>query len=120
MWDPKLRDLSRRQRVLRVNLRGFGDSPLPPDHYDHVTDVVAVLDEVGVDGAAVVGASFGGQVPRNSPGASLTGSSGCFSYARQVGRPVINLAVDLGDRPRPSGDQSGALFVHCQGQLPLS
>jgi len=62
MWDPQLPDLVRRHRVMRVDLRGFGDSPLPPDPYDHVTDVVAVLDEVGVDRLAVVGASFGGLV----------------------------------------------------------
>lgn len=62
MWDPQLPALSRRHRVVRVDLRGFGDSPLPPHPYDHVSDVVAVLDEVGVERAAVVGASFGGLV----------------------------------------------------------
>jgi 3-oxoadipate enol-lactonase len=62
MWDPLLPDLSQRHRVVRVDLRGFGDSPLPPHPYDHVTDVVAVLDEVGVDCPAVVGASFGGLI----------------------------------------------------------
>ena len=62
MWDPQLPDLSARHRVVRVDLRGFGSSPLPPEPYDHVTDVVAILDEVGVERAAVVGASFGGLV----------------------------------------------------------
>ena len=62
MWDPQLPALSQRHRVVRVDLRGFGESPLPPDPYDHVTDIVAVLDEVGVGSAAVVGASFGGLV----------------------------------------------------------
>jgi 3-oxoadipate enol-lactonase len=62
MWDPQLPDLAPRHRVVRVDLRGFGDSPLPPEPYDHVTDLVAVLDKVGVDRAAVVGASFGGLV----------------------------------------------------------
>lgn len=54
--------LTRGHRVLRVDLRGYGDSPLPPDPYDHVTDVVAVLEETGVDRAALVGASFGGLI----------------------------------------------------------
>jgi pimeloyl-ACP methyl ester carboxylesterase len=62
MWDPQVPDLRRWHRMVRVDLRGFGESPLPADPYDHVDDVVAVLDEVGVDRAAVVGASFGGLV----------------------------------------------------------
>lgn len=62
MWEPQLPELTQRHRVLRVDLRGFGDSPLPPDPYDHVADVVAVLDAAAVDRAAVVGASFGGLV----------------------------------------------------------
>jgi 3-oxoadipate enol-lactonase len=62
MWEPQLWDLAQGHRVVRVDLRGFGDSPLPPDPYDHVTDVVTVLEDLGVDRAAVVGASFGGLV----------------------------------------------------------
>jgi 3-oxoadipate enol-lactonase len=62
MWEPQLEDLAQRHRVVRVDLRGFGDTPLPSEPYDHVTDLVAVLDEVGVDRASVVGASFGGLV----------------------------------------------------------
>ena len=59
MWEPQLSDLARRHRVVRVDLRGFGASPLPPGPYDHVTDVVTVLEDIGVVRAAVVGASFG-------------------------------------------------------------
>lgn len=62
MWEPQLSGLTQGHRVVRVDLRGFGDSPLPPEPYDHVTDVVTVLEESGVDRAAVVGASFGGLV----------------------------------------------------------
>jgi 3-oxoadipate enol-lactonase len=62
MWEPQLHVLSRRHRVLSVDLHGFGDSPLPEGPYDHVEDVLAVLDETGADRAAVVGASFGGLV----------------------------------------------------------
>lgn len=62
MWEPQLSALAQEHRVVRVDLRGFGDSPLPPVPYDHVVDVVDVLDEIGADRAAVVGASFGGLV----------------------------------------------------------
>ncbi|MGL5809639.1 MAG: alpha/beta fold hydrolase [Nocardioides sp.] len=62
MWEPQLSDLTQVHRVVRVDLCGFGNSPLPPDPYDHVTDVVAVLEETGVDRVSVVGASFGGLI----------------------------------------------------------
>ena len=62
MWDPQLPAIARGHRVVRVDLRGFGDSPLPPDPYDHVTDIITLLEDIGVDRTAVVGASFGGLV----------------------------------------------------------
>jgi 3-oxoadipate enol-lactonase len=62
MWDPQLLDLAHGHRVVRVDLRGFGDSPLPHEPYDHVTDIVTLLEDIGVAHTAVVGASFGGLV----------------------------------------------------------
>ncbi len=52
-------------RVIRPDLRGHGRSTRPDSGYHvshHSTDVVALLDAVGVDSAAVVGFSFGGGV----------------------------------------------------------
>jgi 3-oxoadipate enol-lactonase len=54
--------LSARHRVLRPDLRGFGDSPLPGGPFSYVEDVRALLDRLGLDRVAVVGNSFGGRV----------------------------------------------------------
>ena len=54
--------LSARHRVVRSDLRGFGDSPLPGGPFSHVEDVRALLDWLGIDRVAVVGNSFGGRV----------------------------------------------------------
>ncbi|MFI2102384.1 alpha/beta fold hydrolase [Isoptericola sp. NPDC019693] len=64
MWDAVAPALAHRFRVLRPDLRGFGDSPLPTDghRYTNAGDVVALLDTLGVADAAVVGSSFGGKV----------------------------------------------------------
>jgi pimeloyl-ACP methyl ester carboxylesterase len=62
MWEPQWEPLTARHRVVRPDLRGFGDTPLPPGPFSHADDIVALLDEIGADGAFVVGASFGGQV----------------------------------------------------------
>ena len=49
-------------RVIRPDLRGFGDSPLPPGPYADADDVDTLLESLGVTDAAVVGSSFGGRV----------------------------------------------------------
>jgi 3-oxoadipate enol-lactonase len=64
MWDAVAPALAHAFRVIRPDLRGFGDSPLPADapEYTNAGDVAALLDELGVADAAVVGSSFGGEV----------------------------------------------------------
>lgn len=64
MWDPQLADLTAAFRVIRYDCRGFGASgPLDPAvPYSHAADLVALLDHLSIDQAALVGLSFGGQV----------------------------------------------------------
>lgn len=62
MWEPIAPALSHAYRVIRPDLRGFGDSPLPPEPYADADDVAALLDLLGVAEAAVVGSSYGGRV----------------------------------------------------------
>jgi pimeloyl-ACP methyl ester carboxylesterase len=51
-----------RHRLVRPDLRGYGDSPLPGGPFSHVEDVRALLDELDIEGAAIVANSFGGRV----------------------------------------------------------
>jgi 3-oxoadipate enol-lactonase len=63
MWDPQVGPLAERFRVVRYDTRGHGRSPVPPGPYDLddlADDVVAVLDELGVDRVHFVGLSLGG------------------------------------------------------------
>ncbi len=65
MWEPQLPALSRTHRVVRVDHRGHGGSPVPAGPYaidDLGADVLALLDHLGVDRAAYVGLSIGGMV----------------------------------------------------------
>jgi 3-oxoadipate enol-lactonase len=64
MWDPQLADLAAAFRVIRYDCRGFGASgPLDPAvPYSHAADLLALLDHLSIDQAALVGLSFGGQV----------------------------------------------------------
>ncbi|MEU5215669.1 alpha/beta hydrolase [Streptomyces sp. NPDC020807] len=62
MWDGQFHALAEAgHRVVRCDLRGFGDTPVDAPH-THAEDVRALLDHVGADRAAVVGSSFGGAV----------------------------------------------------------
>jgi pimeloyl-ACP methyl ester carboxylesterase len=62
MWRPLAERLEDRYWVIVPDLRGHGTTPLPPEEFSNVDDVLAVLDDLEVDRVAVVGASFGGYV----------------------------------------------------------
>ncbi|MEV4481023.1 alpha/beta fold hydrolase [Micromonospora coxensis] len=62
MWRGQLAALAERHRVIALDLRGYGDSELPPSPFAHHDDVVGLLDALGIERAALVGCSFGGAV----------------------------------------------------------
>jgi len=63
MWDPVWPMLSEERDVVRVDLRGFGDSAVrPADPVSQADDVLAALSEIGIDRCHLVGASFGAGV----------------------------------------------------------
>jgi 3-oxoadipate enol-lactonase len=47
-------------RAVAPDLRGFGDSPEPAEPFSHLDDLVALLDDLSIESADVVGASYGG------------------------------------------------------------
>lgn len=61
MWDPQWQTFPRSHRTVRYDLRGFGRSPLQPGAYSHARDLIGLLDELGLERAALVGGSLGGQ-----------------------------------------------------------
>jgi pimeloyl-ACP methyl ester carboxylesterase len=58
MWDSQVDALANDYRVLRYDLRGFGRSSAPPGDYAHWRDLLALLDERGIDQAHLVGVSI--------------------------------------------------------------
>lgn len=63
MWDEQARALAERFRVLRYDMRGHGRSPVPAGPYsiaDLAEDLVALLDRLGIERAAICGLSIGG------------------------------------------------------------
>ncbi|SCL14108.1 Pimeloyl-ACP methyl ester carboxylesterase [Micromonospora rhizosphaerae] len=62
MWREQLPALAARHRVIALDLRGYGDSELPPAPFAHHDDVAGLLDALDIERAALVGCSFGGAV----------------------------------------------------------
>lgn len=62
LWDGQIQAFGGRHHVVRPDLRGFGESPLPGGPFSHVEDVRALLDHLALERVALVGNSFGGRV----------------------------------------------------------
>ena len=62
LWEPVVPFLAERFRTIRTDLRFFGRSTGPAAPWSWGEDVVGVLDELGVERAALVGLSLGGTI----------------------------------------------------------
>ncbi len=82
MWDELASVLSRRFRVLRIDARGHGESPVPKRPYTlegMADDAVRVLDRLGIDTAHWVGLSMGGMI----------GQAFALAHGDRLGRLVL-------------------------------
>ncbi|HYJ20397.1 MAG TPA: alpha/beta fold hydrolase, partial [Solirubrobacterales bacterium] len=64
-WRHLMPALADRHRVLALDLRGFGWSEAPPKGYEKenlASDVLAVLDQLGIERVKLVGHDWGGWV----------------------------------------------------------
>ena len=62
VWDPQAAAFARSMRVVRLDRRGFGISGGVPDLAADCDDLRALLDHLGIERAALVGASQGARV----------------------------------------------------------
>jgi pimeloyl-ACP methyl ester carboxylesterase len=60
LWDPQLDSFTQLHSVLRVDLPGFGNSPLETNPVSFRGAVRDAMDAEGIDRAALVGVSLGG------------------------------------------------------------
>jgi 3-oxoadipate enol-lactonase len=65
MWEPQLLALAATHRVIRFDHRGHGGSPVPTGPYtidEIASDVVTMMDRLGIASASYCGLSLGGMV----------------------------------------------------------
>ena len=60
LWEPQLRSFSRSHSVLRIDLPGFGNSPIETNPVSNRDAVRDAMDAEGIERAALVGVSLGG------------------------------------------------------------
>ena len=117
MWEPLLPALAERHRVIRPDARGFGESLPPTGPWAHHTDLLALLDELLIGRAHLVGASMGAGIAveaalaRPDAVASLVLAApggALFGDAPAELRPVWAAEVDALDR----GDLDAAVEVN--------
>jgi 3-oxoadipate enol-lactonase len=62
LWEPVVPFLAERFRTIRTDLRFFGRSTGPNGPWSWHDDAIGVLDELGIERAALVGLSLGGKL----------------------------------------------------------
>jgi pimeloyl-ACP methyl ester carboxylesterase len=62
MWEPQATALADQFDMVRPDLRGYGDSELPPAPYAMRSDLIALMDALGLGRFHLVGCSMGGSV----------------------------------------------------------
>jgi pimeloyl-ACP methyl ester carboxylesterase len=62
MWDPQFLPYAKAYRVVRYDVRGYGRSATATLPYSDVADLLALLDQLGIRRAHLVGLSLGGRI----------------------------------------------------------
>jgi pimeloyl-ACP methyl ester carboxylesterase len=117
MWDSQWPAIAAVARVIRYDARGFGESLPPSGPWSHHSDLLELMDELGIAQARLIGASMGAGIaaeaalarPRAvsalllaAPGGALLGD-GAESL-----RPIWHEEVGALDR----GDLDGAVEIN--------
>jgi pimeloyl-ACP methyl ester carboxylesterase len=121
MWDPLVPALAHTFRVVRADLRGFGDTPLPGERYADADDVDELLASLGVGQAAVVGSSFGGRVALElavrHPGRVSSLVLLCPAHRGVEPGPDVQAFSEAEDRLLEDGDVDGAVALNVRTWL---
>lgn len=62
MWEPQMEPFSQRHRILRYDLRGWGETVRPDVAFSHHDDLHDLLLQVGIEKASLVAVSYGGKI----------------------------------------------------------
>jgi pimeloyl-ACP methyl ester carboxylesterase len=107
-WDYLFAPLAEQYQVVRYDMRGFGKSDRPTtEPYSHIEDLKALMDELGIEQAHLIGQSYGGgivfdfavahpEMTRSVIGSSpaLTGVEMAYTAEEQAAIDASNAALE--------------------------
>ncbi|WP_455402908.1 alpha/beta fold hydrolase [Streptomyces bambusae] len=122
MWEPQWQPLAGAGfRVVRADFRSCGESPAGTEPYSDEGDVLALMDHLGLERAALVGASYGGRValrvaalrPARVPALALL----CAGRPGHVPGPELAAFGAEEDALLEAGDLDGAVALNVRTWL---
>ena len=105
LWDEQMGPLSKRFRVVRYDLRGYGRSAAAPEPFSHLEDLRGLLDLLKIERATLVGLSLGG----------IIAADFALEHPARVERLVLVGPGLRGDRQPPPKDAAPAVEAMKQG-----
>lgn len=105
LWDAQVGPLSKRLRVVRYDLRGFGRSAAAPEPFSHLEDLRALLDFLNIERASLVGLSLGG----------IIAADFALEHPERVERLVLVGPGLRGDKQQPPADAAAAAGAMSRG-----
>lgn len=90
MWRDQMAAFADRFRVVAYDRRGFGETRYQPEVFSHMKDLRAVLDELAIEQANLVGCSQGGRFAVDFT----------LAYPKRVAKLVL-VAPAIGGAPQP-------------------
>jgi 3-oxoadipate enol-lactonase len=97
MWELQAREFSKHFDVVRPDRRGFGKSEIPPGRWSPHDDVLALMEELKLKPAHVIGCSMGGSLAIDF----------ALDHPERVSKLVI---VDGGPNGQPDDPRFDSLF----------
>ncbi|MCQ3930247.1 MAG: hypothetical protein DPW16_07285 [Chloroflexi bacterium] len=61
-WDDQFSEFAKQYRVIRYDVRGFGQSKMSKEPYTDTHDIIELLDFLGITKTYILGLSFGGEI----------------------------------------------------------
>ncbi len=61
-WDDQFGEFAEQYRVIRYDVRGFGQSKMSEEPYTDTSDIVQLLDFLGIEKNYILGLSMGGEI----------------------------------------------------------
>lgn len=129
MWDDQFDFFARKYKVVRYDMRGYGQSLPVPDDYQRHEDIRALMDFLKIDHAVLMGCSMGGgacmnfalDYPNRADALIMVGSgpSG-FSYDDWSPSPLdeeMEEAYEKGDLERVN-EIGMRIFIDGKGRTP--